>query len=312
MQAFALICTRQLMVLVAFVVNVLVVYFFWKAMGFNEIVGWVCLAVISYSMLFLTVFADSLIAAKLRARKPTPAEAERLDIAVSELRQLAVEKKMPFPRHVRLRVLDEGFFESVAFGHRSVAISSEMLELAGPQMIRAVVAHEFAHLVNGDTVPYLKLRAWSGASVALASIVGPMIELVREVFAGPGQRRIFSLGDLVFEFILLIFALIIIGTLYMLLLIPMVGVVVFGVCNSVLSLFSQAQEYSADEYAIRLTGDYGLLCFFQVVQVFEEPAKKWYRPSLWISHPPTALRIERGNAILAEVRAAPNGPIVSL
>ncbi|EEE35383.1 peptidase, M48 family [Rhodobacteraceae bacterium KLH11] len=280
--------------------------------NFNEYVGWFCLAMVSYSSLYLTVFADVILDSTASARAPTEAEAERLGGALSELRQKAADNRMPIPRSVRFRVIDTEEINALAYGYRSVAVTSGLLDVADARLLNAVLAHELGHHVTNDTLPILKMIAGFGPAMTLTLIGAPILAVLSEA----SEPKPSSIGltlearaaaSLIGSFIYIAICCFVLTVLF----VPVMATLLFRLCKFFLSCLNQPQEYRADEYAIRLTQDDALLVFLEMTWGAEAGSEEWYRPSLWLSHPPTERRIERGRALLDEMTWA-SGPIRSV
>jgi heat shock protein HtpX len=113
-------------------------------------------------------FSDRIALAFARAREVSEAEAPDLYRLV---RGLVAEANMPMPR---VYVIDQPAPNAFATGrdpqHAVVAVTNGILQIAGLRELRAVLAHELAHVRNRDTLVMAAVASVAGAISYLAQM----------------------------------------------------------------------------------------------------------------------------------------------
>ena len=114
-------------------------------------------------------FSDRIALAASRARPLAESEAPWLHAAVAELSQRA---GIPAPRLYLIRSEQPNAFAAGRNPSRSVvAVTQGLLELMPPEQVRAVVAHELAHVRNRDVLVASIAAMIAGAISALANLL---------------------------------------------------------------------------------------------------------------------------------------------
>jgi heat shock protein HtpX len=243
------------------------------------------------------LFGDKLALRAMRAHVTEPHEAPELHAMVERLCQLA---DLPKPKVAIARTDVPNAF---ATGHNrtsaTVCVTTGLMQrLDGPQL-EGVIAHELAHIANRDVI----VMTVAGF---LATVAGLLIRM--GVWGGMGGRRDRN-GAAVFAVVIL------------------VSVVVYVVSFVLLRALSRSREYAADRGAAIITGRpaqlasalaeisgtmarvptrdlraaEGLNAFF----IIPAAARGFSLSSLFATHPPVELRIERLMAMQATMDATP-------
>lgn len=228
-------------------------------------------------VLNLTPFGDRFQDLTLNTRQPSPRELEKLNGFVAELeRRGGASSVAPFPRP-RLRMISDEAPNAMAFGSKSVALTTGLLKGEEDQA-RAVFAHELGHLVNKDTLyGSMKIAALHPLIVIWDFICRPITRIGGWITAG---------------LMLLLLPLFIVGFL---------GVLALRVTDFVERMLSQPAEYRADAYSVKLTRDTGLPDFLDFIAPMDVTPVNTFLASYVMSHPPTELRHAKAEAILAEL-----------
>jgi heat shock protein HtpX len=113
-------------------------------------------------------FSDRIALAFARAHEVSEAEAPDLYRIVGDL---ATEARMPMPR---VYMIDQPAPNAFATGrdpqHAVVAVTNGILQIASPRELRAVLAHELAHVRNHDTLVMAAVASVAGAISYLAQM----------------------------------------------------------------------------------------------------------------------------------------------
>jgi len=113
-------------------------------------------------------FSDRIALAFARAHEVSEVEAPELYRIV---RDLATEANMPMPR---VYLIDQPAPNAFATGrdpqHAVVAVTNGILQIASPRELRAVLAHELAHVRNHDTLVMAAVASVAGAISYLAQM----------------------------------------------------------------------------------------------------------------------------------------------
>lgn|GEM_PF-6149161 len=229
----------------------------------------------------LSPLGDTFQDLTLNTRKPSLRELTKLNAIVDELNKRAEKSGIASFPSPRLRMVSDESPNAMAFGSRSVAMTTGLLKGEEDQA-RAVFAHELGHLVNKDTF-YLSLKM---------SALQPLI-ITWDFLCLPIIN--FDNGNMS---ILKILAMVFLSPLFI---VGFSGVLLIRASNWFESLLSSTIEYKADDYAIRLTRDEGLPNFLDFIAPLDTPPANTFMASYTTSHPPTELRHGKVNKIFQEI-----------
>ena len=220
----------------------------------------------------------------LNTRNPSPRELVKLNAIVDELNNRGGQSGLTTFPSPRLRMISDEFPNAIAFGSRSVAMTTGLLK-GDEDQARAVFAHELGHLVNKDTL-YLSLKtaALHPLIVIWDFVCLPILNFqVRGIISG------------MIKLVIMLF-------LSWLFILAFPGVFVLRVSNWFEKLLSSPTEYRADNYAVRLTRDEGLPNFLDLIAPLDVAPANTFMASYVASHPETELRHAKAEEILQEVR----------
>jgi heat shock protein HtpX len=137
-------------------------------------------------------FSDRIALAASRARPLPEAEAPWLYAAVRELSQRA---DIPAPRLYLIPSEQPNAFATGRNPSRSaVAVTQELLEHMPPEQVRAVVAHELAHIRNRDVLVSSVAAMIAGAISAIANLLQLAVSRQREYLADATAARLLDGG----------------------------------------------------------------------------------------------------------------------
>lgn len=215
--------------------------------------------------------ADAMGGIRVSAESYRPDEATRRAIHV--VHELALAAKIPPPQVYLLH--DEPGINAFAVGlsHRDLVIglTDGAVRQLNREQLQAVVAHEFAHIVNGDTRTNVLLMGYlhgiMGIVITAQSLIHNGVELLVKSISHGGQG------------ITGIFVTIIGGLLW-----P-IGLVGLIVATIVKAAYSRQREYLADAYAIEFVrNDVGLVHAFRRILTSREGSRLRSPQSLALSH----------------------------
>lgn len=207
-----------------------------------------------------------------RLRPPLPHEEQVLKPAFERVAARCGLKMRP-----DIFVQRSRYPNALAVGTRTVAVTEGLLYGAAPEELEAVLAHEVAHLLNGDT--RVRLVAFSAnfvGSVALWLLTAIMGFLgVTSIIFGEWNREVSGAGWLILLFAWTI-------KLCVWVLTKMLELSYLAV--------NRREEFAADEYAARHGFRDGLVSFLS--RLPEEPPEGMMA-ALYATHPSSEARISR-------------------
>lgn len=228
-------------------------------------------------------------------RPLTKREAAKLVPAMERV-QAAYESRHRRPLKASLFMIDDPMPQAMALGLGTIAVTRGALEVATDNELAGVLAHESGHLHHRD-------------SMVTSALIGMnSISLVQAVMA-----EVFKVGFIAFLLlgvVLMIYSTDLSWVLGLTIMVPIVlGVgrllnhVVNGLVVFVLGLTDRSVEYRADRFAGDLGLGPGLAGFLERLAGMEAMTAHGFLVMYMQSHPPTALRIDRLEA-MQEVKAA--------
>lgn len=219
-----------------------------------------------------------------RLRQPTVSERNRLEPLLERVLQQGPPGEKP-----GLFIHGDTFPNAMAIGRRTVAVTEGLLHHADDEEVMGVLAHELAHLRNGDTKVLLSACILNTlghyATVAITFILAA-ISVVAEIV---GQLR--GLGFLA--------ALPIIALVWFFR--AVTWLIQKAMDLSFLAIGRQ-QEFAADAYAARLGFGPGLKRFLGRIQHHEGGSVQGLMGRMFASHPDTSRRMERLEQLLEQLR----------
>jgi heat shock protein HtpX len=242
-------------------------------------------------------FSDRLVLAMYRAQPVTDAQAPEL---VGIVRNLAAKKNIPMPR---VYIIDSPVPNAFATGrnpsHAAVAATSGILERLNERELEGVIAHELSHVFHRDILISSVAATVAGAIMMLASIVRWGM-----FFGGYGGRDREERGGLELLFV----------------------AILAPIAASLIQLaISRSREYDADAGGATLTHDpLALASALEKITAdnaharvplttnpatahlfIANPLRVEGLMALFSTHPPTAKRVARLQAMATEMRSYP-------
>ena len=100
--------------------------------------------------------------------------------------------------NVQVFIKDEATINAYAFGTNSIVLSRGALEMLDEDQLKGMLAHEFGHLVSGDTKMLLALTIGNGFFGVIYAVMGLLVRILDFFIQVNLVRSIFSLFHLVY------------------------------------------------------------------------------------------------------------------
>ena len=202
----------------------------------------------------------------------TNKEKDRLTVLYNEVYSRVKESNKYVSDNIELFIIDTAKIDAFALCKNTIAISTGVLETFSDEEIKAILAHEFAHLIKGDA--QVKSLIYFGTSVFTTGAV-IAYKLIEWIYS--------SLGDGFVSSLLKLLNLAIYGFLTI-----TVNLLCFVVAGS-----DRKLEYKADAYTCQLGYGKPMVDGLYITKTLEISDKQKFVRRVMESHPRTAYRIER-------------------
>lgn len=204
-------------------------------------------------------------------RIATKTEHERLRPIFKEVYK-KVKQKYGLKHKVRLYIVDHIAINAFTIGRHTIVINRGLMEAMTDDEIKGIIAHEFAHIVNGDATVQLLLTFattfYLWIVLFIRFIFKTLENLTVKYFISCAFSFICFVCDLVIKSTLLLWTIIIAGS-------------------------KRKKEYRADNFAYRLGYGKELLSALYKIYDMEISDKKKILDRMKQDHPKTAYRIEK-------------------
>ncbi len=216
------------------------------------------------------------------ARRAIDREVRLLQPVITQV-QAAIQTRQGLqPLAVHLLVTDDPTPDAFAIGRNTLVVSRALYETANEQELAGVIAHELAHLHQGDSNQLGIALGVSFVTLTLAWLAGIVVAFLQGLSSALGGDKegigvfvsLFSLFFLVFAGFFLLFVWM--GN---------------GLLNLALLFIGRKQEYRADAFAVQAGFGAGLLSYLEKVKDLEWMSKSTLINKLYATHPPIMLRI---------------------
>lgn len=207
----------------------------------------------------------------------TNKEKERLYPLYNEVYAKVKKNNKMISDNIELLLVDTAKMEAFALCRNTIAISKGVMETFTDEEIKAILSHEFAHLIKGDA--QVKSLIYFGTSVFTtgAVIAYKLIEWIT-----------IMLGDGIVSSLLKLVNLVIYGFLTI-----TVKLLCFVVAGS-----DRKLEYKADAYSVQLGYGKAMIDGLYITQSLEISDRQKFVRRVMESHPRTAYRIEKLEELL--------------
>ncbi len=237
-------------------------------------VGTSLLVYIVSMIIALSPIGEFMLRLEIGAKKMKPADSYALMPLFDVVYRRAKVLNPELPDNIKLFVIEDPTANAFATGRKTICINRGLLNLP-PTKIQAILAHEFAHLVNRDTDLLLLISVGNLVITTIIVVTRIVIWLILTIL---GISRIGSLLSVIFQLILIA-----VTGLFMWIW-TRIGVLL-------VHKSSRENEFKADEYAHRL--GYGLTLASALCEITKSSKKQGFFSALADTHPPTSERINR-------------------
>lgn len=256
----------------------------------GRVFGWI-MAVLSTGMLICMFLAGSkagdIIAGLFFPTRPMSLrEEQKIKPALEHLQKEYQER---YGRAISFspQVLDMPYINGMAYGQRSIAISTGLLKVGSDEEIEAVIAHEAGHLHEKDGIFNLALFCASFPTYFFHFLFKQIFFLLPKptILPSSGQDIVWLL-----KCFILIISLTILSPFIVLWLISFPVIWIFNVLEQAVQW---PVEYKADQFAADMGHAEGLISLFERLEDEDIRAQEGFMVKYFHSHPPTALRIDK-------------------
>ena len=204
----------------------------------------------------------------------TKREKEYLEPIFEEVYQSAKETYPSLPK-IKLHIIDSLTVNAIAIGRHIIAVTQGAVDTFSREELKGVMAHEIAHIYNGDTKAVI-LNTIGNGIFAIVVVIIKLVLLIWEYFSMAFESKllqfIFSAVRIIFE--MLVFYILWVG-------------------KFILSLNSRGNEFRADQFAFEVNYGEQLIESLYLVQKMSLGEKMNLIKRMQSSHPRTSKRIGR-------------------
>ncbi len=246
-----------------------------------EMAGISFLVICALAFLFNSPAGQWLLRLLSSARNAIGREEARLSPIIAEVQERIAEQ-LGLPQvPVKLMVTDSPLPDAFAIGKNTLVLSRTLYETANDDELAAVIAHEFAHLHNGDSHRLGIALGVSLVSLLIAAASGIIASFCGSLAKNAGKSKEMGAVILVFSFVL--------GA------VASIFWVFVKIGNGVLRLITlfvgRREEFEADKFAVKAGYGAGLLSFLDKIKNLEFGKATTIFDRLYATHPAIMLRI---------------------
>jgi len=202
------------------------------------------------------------------------------------------KQKNPELGHIEMCLIEKMEINACAIGKHTVAVTKGAIETFGEDELKALIAHEIAHIAHGDTTA--SLYTWVGNGIFTVFILMTrglvfLIDFIMALATGSGFARIVLICSK-FSFELSIMAL-------------------MFLMQIVISINSRKNEFRADQYAFELGYGEELVEAFYTLDKINMGGERKLTKKMTASHPRLTVRIGKLEELLDGQGALPDCPL---
>jgi len=196
------------------------------------------IAFVLYAISLLIVFSplgEKLLRLLERVRKIETKQEKAYLLPIFEDIYTQAKRHSPELGHIELCVIDKIAVNACALGKHTIAVTKGAMETFSEDELKALMAHEIAHILYGDTIAKMYVVIGNGLYSFFVLIIRTFLavtDFVQALYKRPGSERLIVIA-LRFIFDLIIFA-------------------IMFLMQMIVSINSRSSEYRADRYAYEL------------------------------------------------------------
>ena len=247
---------------------------FWFKVGVPAAENILLLAIyITVIALSLSGFAEWIFRKLENARHvATFTEKERLLALFENVKERAMKRSKIIDGKLKLYIVDSMSINAFSIGRHTIAVTRGLMNAMNDEELEGVIAHEMAHIINGDTQVSMLVTAASNMYIWGLLLISKACYILETLIGGTSFVKslltfIRSLLDLLVKYIITVFTVLVAST-------------------------SRKEEYRADKGALELGYGEGLLSALYKLYDIEMSGKKKLLDKLQETHPILAFRIE--------------------
>jgi len=244
------------------------------------------IALLSYVIsLFIafTPIGEKLLRVLEHVRKiETKQEKEYLLPLFQEVYMQAKENN-PELEHIELCVIDKMIVNACSLGKHTIAVTKGAMETFSPDELKALIAHEIAHILYGDTMARLYMTVGNGLFTVFV-LASKAFIFIAEWIEMMVSKAKFSFASIIITIVRLLFTLILFAVQFLM--------------QAVMSISNRRSEFRADRYAYELGYGEKLVKAFYLLEKAQLGDNSTIVQKMTASHPRITARIEKIELLL--------------
>jgi len=187
-------------------------------------------------------------------------------------------------------IIDKMTVNACALGKHTIAVTKGAIETFNEDELKAIMAHEIAHILYGDTMARLYITIGNGFFTAFVLVSKAFLFMAEWIeMVASKSKSSFSFAWVIIVLVKAIFMLILLVTQFLM--------------KLVLSVSSRRSEFRADEYAFELGYGESLVQAFYLIEKLQLGGTATIAQRMTREHPRITSRIERIETLLEEESA---------
>ena len=192
---------------------------------------------------------------------------------------------------IELCVIDKMAVNACAIGKHTIAVTKGAIETFSENELKALIAHEIAHIAYGDTIAKLYAVVGNGLFsfwVLILRAFLAIVDFVQTLYKRPGSERL----------VVIVLRLIVDFALFL----------IMFLMNAVVAINSRSNEFRADKYAFELGYGDSLLKAFYLLEKIVLGDNGSIIQRMTASHPRITARIEHLETLLDQEKPMQGNP----
>jgi len=196
--------------------------------------------------------------------------------------------------HIELCVIDKMIVNACALGKRTIAVTKGAIETFSPDELKALMAHEIAHILYGDSMARLYTTVGNGV-VTVFVLATQLFIFIAEWIERIASKTKFSFAWIIITLVKLLFTLVLFAVQFLM--------------KMVLAFSSRRSEFRADRYAYELGYGEKLIVGLYLLEKMQLGANATAIQKMTADHPRITARIERLETLLDQDSAMQSAPL---